>query len=194
MTLFSVFNASLLAILSLWGWIFTGTGEVRRVVRPLLSQTALNLDASVLLTRPLGPVGPLVGTFVGFMAVTSWFLPLELHRTFGVEVAKLVRAVVQPVLLGAPYGVGLWLLARWHSPRGWLELGMEMLLSATVYLALAWVLILSRADRERWLARVRLLQPSFTRVIVREVPIGDGFNVQQEPALTETGAARMTRY
>jgi O-antigen/teichoic acid export membrane protein len=193
MTLFSVFNAFLLAIISLWGWVFTGTGEVRRVVRPLVSQTVLNFFASVLLTRPLGAVGPLVGTFVGFVAVTAWFLPLELHRTFGVELMQLTKAVFAPILVGAPYGVGLWLLARWNMPRGWLELGVEMLLGAAVYLVLAWRLILIREDREMWLARGRLLRPHFTRATaVGSVQIDNHSNVPQEPALTESSEAQIT--
>jgi O-antigen/teichoic acid export membrane protein len=187
-TLFSVFNAFLLGIYSLWGWVFACTGEVRQVVRPLVSQTVLNFFASVLLTRSLGAVGPLVGTFVGFLTVTSWLLPLKLHRTFGVEKSKLTKAVVQPVLVGVPYCAALWILACWCTPRGWLELGMEMLLGAAVYLALVWTLILSPADRAHWLARIRLLQPNFTPATVREALIEDRFNVKQGPVLSENGA------
>jgi O-antigen/teichoic acid export membrane protein len=158
MTLFSVLNAFLLSVLSLWGWVFTGTGEVRRIVRPLLFQTVLNIFASIPLTRSLGPVGPLIGTFLGFVAVTAWFFPLELRRTFGVELSKLTKAVVQPVVMGVPYAVGLWLLIRWRAPRGWLALGVDMLLGATVYFTMAWMLILTPTERHAWQHRLRLFR------------------------------------
>lgn len=158
MTLFAGMNAFLLSLLSLWGWVFTGTGEVRRVVRPVVIQTLFNFVASVLLTKPLGAVGPLVGTFIGFMSVTAWVFPLHLRRTFGFSVRKLFAAVVKPVALGVPYVVGLWLFERLHAPDNWFELGGEMLVSALLYLALAWLLVLTPDDREMWRARIGLLR------------------------------------
>ena len=157
MTLFAGMNAFLLSLLSLWGWVFTGTGEVRRVVRPLVIQTLFNFAASVLLTKPLGAVGPLVGTFIGFMGVTVWFLPLQLRQTFGISARKLLAVVAKPVALGVPYVIGLWLFERNHAPTGWFELGGEMLASALLYLALAWLLVLTSTERDDWQKRIRLL-------------------------------------
>src|SRR5258708_7888703 len=137
MTLFATMNIFLFSLLSLWGWVFSGTAEVRRVVRPLVIQTLCNVVASVLLTKPLGPVGPLVGTFIGFTAVTAWYFPVQLHRTFGIGLPKLVWAVSKPVILGLPFGIALWLFERNYRPYGWFALSGEMLLSALLYLGLA---------------------------------------------------------
>jgi O-antigen/teichoic acid export membrane protein len=157
MTLFAMLNAFLLSLISLWGWVFTGTGEVRRIVWPLIWQTIFNFGASVLLTRIVGAVGPLIGTFIGFIAVTAWFIPWQLHKTFGVSARQLVAAVAKPVALGIPYVIALWLFERRYAPSSWFELCGEMLAAALVYLALAWWLVLTDRDRKTWWIRTGLL-------------------------------------
>jgi len=162
MTLFAVLNIFLLSLFSLWGWVFSGTGEVRRVVRPLVLQTLFNLVASILLTKPLGPVGPLIGTFIGFTAVTAWYFPVQLHRTFGIAIPKLLQAVGRPVVLGVPYVIALWLFERSYRPQGWFALAGEMLLAGLLYLAMAWWLVLGAEERDLWRIRIKLfrLRPS----------------------------------
>ena len=158
MTFFAMLNAFLLSLISLWAWVFTGTGEVRRIVWPMVLQTVFNFGASVLLTRIAGPVGPLIGTSVGFVAVTVWFIPWQLHKTFGISARQLVAAVAKPVTLGIPYVVALSLFERSHVPSGWFELGSEMLAAALVYLGLAWLLLLTPSDRQEWSNRINLLR------------------------------------
>jgi O-antigen/teichoic acid export membrane protein len=157
MTLFAVLDAFLQSVMSLWIWMFTGTGQVRRVVFPLMVQTLLNFAASVLLTRQWGPVGPLVGTFIGFVAVTLWLLPLELRKTFDISTPRLLEALTRPIALAIPYGLGLWFLARWHSPHGWIELGSTMLAAAAAYIGVAWSVLLTNDQRKLWRERIYLL-------------------------------------
>jgi O-antigen/teichoic acid export membrane protein len=158
MTLFAMLNAFLLSLISLWAWVFTGTGEVRRIVWPMVLQTVFNFGASVVLTRIAGPVGPLIGTFVGFITVTVWFIPWQLQKTFSIPAKQLVAAVTKPVALGIPYVIALWLFERSHGPSGWFELGAEMLAAALVYLGLAWLLLLTPSDRQEWSNRINLLR------------------------------------
>ncbi len=157
MTFFAVANAFLLALISLWNWVFTGTGQVRRVLKALLIQTALNVVLSVLLTRPLGPVGALIGTFAGFIAVMAWFLPFQLHRTFGISVSGLLAAVLKPAVLGVPYSALLWFLVHKWPPISWFRLGLELPTFVLAYLAMAWFLLFTTGERHRWMSRVRLL-------------------------------------
>jgi O-antigen/teichoic acid export membrane protein len=157
MTFFAVANAFLLALLSLWSWTFTGTGQVRRILKPMLFQTVLNLVLSIFLTRPLGPVGPLIGTFAGFIAVMAWFLPFELRRTFGIGVAGLLATVLKPLAVGIPYAFLLRVIVRMWPPAAWWRLGLELPLFVLVYLAIAWLILFSDGEKQRWMQRVRLL-------------------------------------
>jgi O-antigen/teichoic acid export membrane protein len=148
-------NAWLLAVFSLWGWCFTGTGQVRRLVLPTVVGAIVNLAASLVLTRRLGLVGPLLGTTVAFLAVHLWWLPVLMRRTFGTPLGPLTRALVGPLAGGLPYGAGLWWLARTHEPAGWPGLIAEMGLATLGFLSLAALLVLlDPAHRALW--RVRL--------------------------------------
>jgi O-antigen/teichoic acid export membrane protein len=148
-------NAWLLAVVSLWGWCFTGTGQIRRLVLPTVLGALVNLAASVALTWRLGLVGPLLGTTVAFLAVNLWWTPVLMRRTFGTPPGPLARALAGPLAGGLPYGAGLWWLARLHPPAGWPGLIAAMGLAPLGFLAVAALLVLlDPADRALW--RVRL--------------------------------------
>jgi O-antigen/teichoic acid export membrane protein len=147
-------NALLLASLSLWNWCFSGTGQLRRVVGAAAVGTAINLAASVLFTWGLGPVGPLLGTMVSFLAVNLWYMPLQLRRTFGTPLRPLALALGVPLAWGLPYAAALWWAAHAHSPRGWPGLALEMGLAALGFLAFSYAALLGPADRAVWRARL----------------------------------------
>jgi O-antigen/teichoic acid export membrane protein len=148
-------NAWLLAVVSLWGWCFTGTGQVGRLVLPTALGAAVNLAASIVLTRRLGLVGPALGTTVAFLAVTLWWVPVRMRRAFGTPLGPLARALVGPLAWGLPYGAGLRWLACTHPPAGWAGLIAAMGLATLGALAVAAVaVLLDPADRALWRARL----------------------------------------
>jgi O-antigen/teichoic acid export membrane protein len=153
----AAFNALIGAVLSLWGWCFTGTGHVRQVTVPLIVSAAINLAASVALTRRLGLVGPILGTTTAYLLVNGWCFPLLLRRVFGVAPGALARALAVPAAWGVPYVAGLWALTRAHRPWGWAGLAAEMSAAALGFLALGAVAILSPTDRDLWRRRLEAL-------------------------------------
>jgi hypothetical protein len=108
----------------------------------------------VLFTWRLGPVGPLLGTLVSFLAVNLWYMPLQLRRTFGTPLRPLARALGTPLAWGLPYAAALWGVARVHTPRGWPGLALEMGLAALGFLAFSYAALLGPADRAAWGARL----------------------------------------
>jgi O-antigen/teichoic acid export membrane protein len=170
LTLLAVVNGFLQALFSLWGWLFCGTGQVARMVPMLLIGTALNLAVSLLGTWLFGLPGPLVGTLVAFLGVYAWLLPLLLRKVFGISLRQLFQALARPLLLGLPYAGCVWWLAGAEAPRGWIALACEMTAAGTIYLVLAWWVVLGRSERAFWRDRVRLvlglraaIQESWTR-------------------------------
>jgi O-antigen/teichoic acid export membrane protein len=157
-------NTLLLALFTLWTWCFIGTGQVRRVVPLAAAMAAINLAASVSLTWWLGLIGPLLGTLVSFVAVYLWGLPLLLRRTFGAPVRELAAALARPLACGVPYVLALRWLAHVHTPPwGWAGLIAEMGAAALAFLALAWRVLLSPTDRDRWRLRLALILPRIRR-------------------------------
>ncbi len=154
-TLLACVNAYLLALISLWGWCFGGTGQMPLLAPLAVAGAALNIAASIAATRMLGLAGPLVGTLIGIGATSTWYLPILLRRHFGVPLGELVRSALVPLVWGLPAGAALHWLARGHTPAGWTGLLGEMALAAAMLLVFWWSLALSAAERESFAARVR---------------------------------------
>ncbi|MEA5581399.1 MATE family efflux transporter [Nodularia harveyana UHCC-0300] len=156
-TFLAVSNGFLLGILSLWGWCFSGTGNQPKLVLPSILAAGINFIASIICTRFLGIIGPLLGTFIAFTTVSLWQLPLLMREVFSTSVKQLFLAVVQPLAVGIPYGLVIWYIAKSHTPWGWIGLGIEMSLAALIYLIIAWLLVLNESERQQWRDRLKML-------------------------------------
>ncbi|XXF79118.1 hypothetical protein P2318_05030 [Myxococcaceae bacterium GXIMD 01537] len=160
LTAVGALNALLQATFSLWGWCFTSTGSVRRLVPMYLTATAINVAASIGFTHLLGIAGPLVGTLCAYLTVTLWRLPQHLHGVFGVSPAALYRAMAAPLAWGFVHMLALHLLTRVVPVRGWVSLVGMMSLGGVTSLGGAFFFVFGPQDRERWLGRARgLLRP-----------------------------------
>ena len=149
----------LLAIFSLWGWCINGTGHIRAVMPGLVAQTVINVSFSVILTVKLGLIGPVLGTLVGFIAVSSWYFPWLLHRLFETSLVELFKATALPLISGIPFALMVWWMSRALPPRGWIDMGIEMIGAAAVYLLSWWLIGLSSVEKELWSQRARTLMP-----------------------------------
>jgi O-antigen/teichoic acid export membrane protein len=137
------------ALLSFWGWSFVGTGNVRAIIWPYVISAAINLAASILLTRGYGPIGALLGTLLSFALILLWALPWLLRHVFAVPLDRLLKAALSPLLLAFPVGALACLLSAQATRVGWLELVSRMALLSALYLALAWLTLLDRPTRRR---------------------------------------------
>lgn len=143
-------NGWLQGILSFWTWCIMGTGNAQHMAKSSVISSLVNVVVSLICTKIFGSTGPLLGTFVGFMAVSIWWFPKVLHTIFGTSVRQLFFACLNPLLIGVPYGYCIFLIARSHQPWGWVGLGGEMGTTAIIYLLLAWQFILSLDERIVW--------------------------------------------
>ncbi|WP_353932516.1 polysaccharide biosynthesis C-terminal domain-containing protein [Okeanomitos corallinicola TIOX110] len=162
-TLLATCNGLLLGLLSLWSWCFSGTGKQPELVRTATLSAAINFVTSIICTQVFGIIGPLLGTFIAFTTVSLWQLPLLMREGFGTSLKQLFIAVAKPLAVGIPYGLVIWLIAKNHTPWGWLGLAAEMSLTASIYLVVAWLLILNKSERQQWIDRFSMLFSRFKR-------------------------------
>jgi O-antigen/teichoic acid export membrane protein len=155
LVLMSALNAFLLGLISLWFWCFSGTGRVRKMLPMTLLSTAINVGASIGCTFTFGAIGPLLGTTLGYFSTSLWYIPLMLRREFGTPTGPLFLSAARPLALGLPYAVALYCFASSHDPWGLLGLALEMGVSALVFLAISFRLVLSPTDRAAWSTRFR---------------------------------------
>jgi O-antigen/teichoic acid export membrane protein len=151
LTLLACANAFLLSIVSLWGWIFTATGQVKLLVLPMTVQTVLNVGFSVLLTYRYGIAGPVAGTTLALVTVSLWVLPVLLRSRFDIPVHQLIMAMLHPLLLAVPCALGLLWISHVRMPHGWLGSLIAIGLAGLAYLALAFWLVLPRMERRFWI-------------------------------------------
>jgi O-antigen/teichoic acid export membrane protein len=163
-TLVSALNGYLVPLLAFWGWCFSGTGQTPLVVRMSVLSAGVNLSASVALTAGLRlTVGPLLGTSVAFLTVLMRLYPGLLRTHFDVPPRPLMKAVLAPLVLGAPVSGVLWLVVRAYPPSNLLVLGFEMGVATLVILGLGYRLLLDPSERQEWLGRVTSALPGFLR-------------------------------
>jgi len=142
-------NAMLFCVWSFWIWVLTAAGKVDGLVSVNVGMLLVNLPLTVASTWYLAPrqpelalCGPLIGNVAGFVGVAVWRTARLLQRHFGIAPGALHRALWSAPLLAVPC-IGLsWWTSRAYPPSGWLALGCSMAVSALVYAALAWLLIL----------------------------------------------------
>ncbi|MEH2160628.1 MAG: lipopolysaccharide biosynthesis protein [Nostoc sp.] len=156
-TILAACNGLFLGLLSLWGWCFSGTGNQPKLVRPATLAAVINFLVSIISTHFFGIIGPLLGTFIAFTTVSLWQLPLLMQEVFGTSLRQLFFAVAQPLAVGLPYGLIVWWIAKSHTPWGWLGLAAEMVLTALIYFAIAWLLVLNEFERKQWSDRLKML-------------------------------------
>ena len=154
-TLLACVNGFLWAVYALWGWTLLGTGHIRRWMPFAVFATLVNVVASLIATVKVGMVGPLVGTTLGFLLVTSWALPRTLGHVFGMSAWTLWRTALAPLAWGVPYAAGLWAVSHYLPPTNWLGLVAAAGLGTAVGLALWWSLSLDAVDRRAWTDRLK---------------------------------------
>lgn len=143
------------AVVSLWGWLFHATGQLRRLVPVSVAIVIVNLSASVILARTYGVVGPLLGTLVSQLLVSSWCFPLLLRGTFGIQLVPLGAALGRPLALGIPVTGLAWWMAGQPVFQTWLGCLVGTSSIAAGYVTLTWLLVMSAEERLAWIGRVR---------------------------------------
>jgi len=160
-TMLSCLNAWLLPLFALWGWVLLGTGHIRRWVPFAIAATTLNVVVSVAGTARLGVAGPLLGTAVANVAVSSWALPQVLERTFGTPARRLWHRALTPCRWGLPGALVTWAAATWAPPRTWASLVVMCGTSVAVLLLCWWRIELGVESRREWQQRLRDTLPAW---------------------------------
>ncbi len=161
-TTLAAINAFLIALTSLWGWCFSGTGQVATLVPVMLAGAALNLGASIAGARLIGLPGPLLGTCLAITVSSLWYLPMQLHRRFGTPLGAIARAALFPLLWAAlPAAAIIWFAQRF-PPATWPALALHVFATGMLLLGVWWFGELRGDERAHYGERIRMALPGRT--------------------------------
>jgi O-antigen/teichoic acid export membrane protein len=148
------FNIWMWAIASLWNWPISGAGHIAKWVPYAIAFLIINVAVTIGATFIVGLPGPLVGTFVAFLAIQSWGVPRVLGQVFHHSLFSIWKTAAAQLLWGGPYAIVLWFIGRSHRPWGWSGLAVEASLGLAGGLCLWW-LSLGAGLRQEWRIRFR---------------------------------------
>lgn len=154
-TVLAAMNAVMMGVLSLWGWCFSGTGNVAAIARLSALVGILNISVSLLVTPSLQLIGPLLGTFVSFFGLYFWGMLYQLKREFGASPRSLLTAVIRPLLVTLLYVPCAMWFAQTYPPQGWLSLVVSMISIGLTFLGIAWLSLLNSVERFEWSQRFK---------------------------------------
>ncbi|HEY6394214.1 MAG TPA: polysaccharide biosynthesis C-terminal domain-containing protein, partial [Candidatus Binataceae bacterium] len=162
LTLLTAMQTVLLGFFLLFGNVIDMQGDTRYRVGVTSAGAALNLALSLLLVRRLGMWGVTLGTVLGYLASDAWYSPYLVCRRYGVRGRAIVLETLRSVALSAP-----WVLAVWfwvHTRVGmttWLKFALDFGAANAVAAIYCWFLVLTRADRSLWRARLSGMSSAF---------------------------------
>lgn len=113
-----------------------GLGRARSIALLSVPDAALNLALSVALVRPLGVMGVALGTLIGELLTTFWYIPLLCNHEAGLSYREfLAHVAIRPILGAGPAALVAWgtsrALATFH-PLGAAVVG-GMLMAVTYF-------------------------------------------------------------
>lgn len=159
-TITASINIWLWGIYSSWIWPLFATGQIGRWAPYAVVFAILKISLSIILTYKFGLVGPLLGTFSGFLLLDSWALPKILKQTFHLSPWVLWRTALTPLSWGLFYATILWIVGQKYAPSGLGGLLLEMGAGMLGGLVLYWILSLDKDARSEWRYRLKLVMSS----------------------------------
>lgn len=157
-TLLGSLNAILIALIGFWTWCILGIGEIDKTKKTYTIATLVNVIVSIVLAYFYGFIGPIIGTFLSYVLVLSWRIPVLLKEIFGASYRQLFFAVSKPAVLGINLAIVFYLVGLHRLLLSWFTLILLTSFVSGIYLVISWFILLSSEERSLWLGRLRQLR------------------------------------
>jgi hypothetical protein len=106
----------------------------------------------------MGAVGVAWGTVIPAIIFQAIALPLYTMKLLEVSPSTYYwNVVLRPTLASVPYGLLLWFFVRQGMVRGWLSMGLVLILGLAVFAAMAWTISLEPQERR---FAMKMLRPA----------------------------------
>jgi O-antigen/teichoic acid export membrane protein len=149
----------------IFGLLVDMSGDTRYRVTVALPGAALNLALSIFLGRKLGLYGITLATVIAYLAGEAWFSPYLACTRYGISGRRLIRETLRSLALSAPWVAAVWWAADrpWHG-HGWTSFAASFAIASGLTMAYVWFVTLRAVDRTAWVARIRQMMSSQSKL------------------------------
>jgi len=151
----AVINLFVQSLLTFWGWCFTVTHKVHRLVKLQIISTIVNIAFSILFTFKFGHLGPILGTLFSYITVFLWWMMWHLKSEFKFDYLGLLKTFVPSLLYISSLSILLYRYFDKFYTDGWLNLFLKTGMLTTVNFVICFFLLFNSEDRRFLLEKLR---------------------------------------
>jgi hypothetical protein len=131
-----------------------------------LGEGIANILLSLFLARRYGLIGVAMGTAIPMLVIHLLIQPWYTLRVVGLSANAYIRdGLARPVIAGGIFFVLVTLISRSHQTAGPADFAWTILWETATFAVLAYVLVLTRPDRQRLFAGSRCVAASVMRAL-----------------------------
>ncbi|MBC7430414.1 MAG: lipopolysaccharide biosynthesis protein [Bacteriovorax sp.] len=156
-TLIACLNAFFLPILALWGWCFNFSQLVDKISKAMWVQAGTNIILSVLLTKYFGAIGPITGTLITYIFVTTFWLSFLLRRHFNTSLLRLHLSWILPLAFAGFAGKLLEMNGGLIEVHGWFQFAFKGGVVGVIFLSLSVAIFFSKSEKREMIERIQKL-------------------------------------
>jgi O-antigen/teichoic acid export membrane protein len=152
--LVAVLNLLVQSVLTFWGWCFTVTHKVHKLIKLQIVSTIVNIIASIYFTYKYQHVGPILGTLFSYIFIFMWWMIWHLRDEFNFHVKRLILTFVPSLVyvlvlsaLGMKY-------IEYFSSQTWLQFILTSMVVGILNCAICVLGLFNRSEREFFINRV----------------------------------------
>ncbi|MFT6070252.1 MAG: O-antigen/teichoic acid export membrane protein [Bacteriovoracaceae bacterium] len=144
-TWISFSNFLIFGVLSFWGWLFVGEQKLEKKTKTIAISGLINIASSIILTKYLGIIGPVLGTFISFYFFYIWHMKAMMTKELGINVSDFLKRFFVLVLI-----VGI--IAYFRSSfqfiqvTNWFELILNLALNYLLFLSCFLFIVFKKED------------------------------------------------
>jgi O-antigen/teichoic acid export membrane protein len=153
-TLVSFANYLIFGVFSFWGWIFVSEQRIPSITRTIVVAGTLNVFISFFGAKWLGPIGPVLGTFVSFYSAYLFMIRKALKLYFSISVDQFIKQFTVVTILMALLYPFLQQIKIFNA-NNWLGLLLNL---AITYIPSLCVIFLVVTKKSEWNSIWRLLR------------------------------------
>ncbi|MBC7713346.1 MAG: lipopolysaccharide biosynthesis protein [Rhizobacter sp.] len=158
-TLIACLNAYFLPILALWGWCFNFSQLIDKISRAMWVQAGANIILSVTLTKFFGAIGPITGTLLTYVFVTTFWLSYLMKKHFKTSLTRLHLSWILPLGVAALAGKFLDMNSSLVEVSNWFQFFLRGGIVGFIFLTASILIFFSKEEKREMMERLQKLLP-----------------------------------